>query len=98
MNRLFSSRFGVELDGRFDGSVSSVLGSKQKGEITQGLAAHSSRSFAFGDSEGDIGMLELVDEAICIKPTPELRSHAMEQGWTIIDDPHQPLEVISFSD
>lgn len=43
-------------------------------------------NFAFGDSENDIGMLEKVQNPICINPTDELLKHAKEEGWLVVSD------------
>lgn len=93
MYRAFGSRFAVENDGTFAGNVLSVLGSSQKGTLTKELIKDVSYSAAFGDSEGDIGMLELVDQAVCISPTDRLRTHAVQHGWEIVTDPDAPLDI-----
>src|SRR5690606_29099878 len=41
-------------------------------------------SYAVGDSNGDVGMLELVDNPIAINPTLELYEKAINNGWTIV--------------
>ena len=41
-------------------------------------------SYAVGDSNGDVGMLELVDHPIAINPTHELYEKAVEKGWPIV--------------
>lgn len=40
-------------------------------------------SYAVGDSNGDVGMLELVDHPIAFNPTAELYEKAVAHGWTI---------------
>lgn len=40
-------------------------------------------SYAIGDSNGDVGMLELVDHPIAFNPTHELLEKALTNGWTI---------------
>ena len=40
-------------------------------------------SYAVGDSNGDVGMLGLVDHPIAFNPTAELYEKAVAQGWTI---------------
>ncbi len=96
MTEAHSSQFGVESDGTFAGNVVSALGSSEKGRIALQLVGCRSGSLGFGDSEGDIGMLELVDSAICIRPTDGLRSHALMNGWTVIDNPEQPDVALHF--
>jgi HAD superfamily hydrolase (TIGR01490 family) len=41
-------------------------------------------SIAVGDSNGDVGMLSLVDHPIAFNPTFELYSKATEEGWDIV--------------
>lgn len=41
-------------------------------------------SYAVGDSNGDVGMLSIVDHPIAINPTQELYDVATEHGWTIV--------------
>lgn len=97
MSDCYSSRFVID-SGIFTGEVKDrdILNSDQKGDITKDLISGTDQSFAFGDSEGDIGMLELVDNPYCIKPTATLRAHALTQNWPIIEDPSQPLTQVKF--
>lgn len=41
-------------------------------------------SVAVGDSNGDTGMLKLVDRPIAFNPTAELYEHAVGHGWTVV--------------
>ncbi len=41
-------------------------------------------SVAVGDSEGDIGMLELASTPIAFNPSEELLQMAMERGWRVV--------------
>lgn len=41
-------------------------------------------SYAVGDSNGDAGMLAMVDHAIAFNPTYELYEKALQNGWTIV--------------
>lgn len=41
-------------------------------------------SYAVGDSDGDISMLELVTNPIAFNPNDELRDIAMRRGWPIV--------------
>ncbi len=40
-------------------------------------------SYAVGDSNGDVGMLHMVDYPIAFNPTAELYEKAVDNGWTI---------------
>jgi len=41
-------------------------------------------SIGVGDTEGDISLLELVDEPICFNPNSNLYKHALRQGWKTV--------------
>ena len=41
-------------------------------------------SYAVGDSNGDSGMLALVDNPIAFNPTTELLDKAMQNGWKVV--------------
>lgn len=41
-------------------------------------------SYAVGDSNGDSGMLEIVDNPIAFNPTKELLEKALEHGWKVV--------------
>ncbi|MEX0652377.1 MAG: HAD family phosphatase [Candidatus Paceibacterota bacterium] len=41
-------------------------------------------SIGVGDTEGDIPLLELVEEPICFNPNSMLYTHAKRQGWKVI--------------
>ena len=80
-----------------DGYISSEYGVVQDvftGVVTKSLAHRSAKlealqsydvSYAFGDSEGDIDMLEQADRSFCISPTPGLRDVAEARHWLTYD-------------
>ncbi len=41
-------------------------------------------SLAVGDTEGDIPLLESVDEAVCFNPNQALYTHAKRVGWEVV--------------
>ena len=41
-------------------------------------------SVGVGDTEGDIALLELVEQPICFNPNAELYRHAQRQGWPVV--------------
>jgi HAD superfamily hydrolase (TIGR01490 family) len=41
-------------------------------------------SLAVGDTESDIGMLELVESPICFNPNAALYKHAKRRGWKVV--------------
>lgn len=73
-------------DGVFTGDISSSLAKKgDKGDAIKVLMQNhlKEQSFAFGDSDSDIEMLEGVEYPICVNPNDELTRTAMERGWQI---------------
>lgn len=90
----FSTIFEVR-DGVFTGNVSSTLATredkgKKKKEIMQNHGKE--QSFAFGDSDNDIEMLEGVEYPICVNPNDKLTKTATERGWQI----RRPDEIIIY--
>ena len=73
-------------DGRLLGTKDVSVG--RKAELVQELVRKHATSFkdsiAVGDSEGDIGMLELVDRPIVMNPSYGLLETAMRNGWEIV--------------
>ena len=51
-------------------------------------------SIAVGDSENDIGMLELVEHPVCISPSEELKKYASSQNW-IMTNPNQATKIFN---
>ncbi len=82
----FSSKFQI-INDKFTGKVSNIMNSEYKSLAINKLRKNI--KYAFGDSEGDIEMLDQVQNpkgAYCINPTPQLRNMAVEKGWNIIED------------
>jgi len=80
-----TSKLGVR-NGIFTGEVKTFLAKREEKQkaIKQLLKAYDvNGSFAFGDSEGDIEILNSVENAICINPTAGLKKTAKERGWVI---------------
>lgn len=55
-------------------------------------------SVAVGDSNGDTGMLALVEHPIAFNPTHELFEKAVENGWTIILERKNMIYTLQQSD
>jgi HAD superfamily phosphoserine phosphatase-like hydrolase len=71
----------------FTGNISKSLAKKEekRDAIEDLFCAYSYKdSLAFGDSEGDIGMLNKVAYAFCINATEGLREAALSKGWYIV--------------
>jgi HAD superfamily hydrolase (TIGR01490 family) len=73
-------------NGRFTGKVMSHLGQKHKvlNELATKHGAVFEGSVAVGDSEGDVSMLEAVENPIAFNPTKKLFLYAKEKGWKIV--------------
>lgn len=72
-------------DEYFTGHIVKTHTGKDK-VITRIVAEHNltlEGSYAVGDSNGDTGMLSMVDHPIAFNPTYELYEKALEHGWTI---------------
>ncbi len=99
----FSTQLGKDTDGKYTGEVVLALGSSQKASRVKRKIAHTQMNrtvYAFGDSEGDIGMLDLANpagNAFCINPDDELRAHAQANAMTIVDEPNIARSLLSTS-
>jgi HAD superfamily hydrolase (TIGR01490 family) len=73
-------------NGRYLGTKALSLGKKP--ELLQKLiekhGASSAGSLGVGDSEGDIDMLEIVEQPIALNPTKQLFQLASAKGWKIV--------------
>lgn len=85
----FDDYVGVEQERagrRFTGIKSRVFAKKHR-LLQHMIEKHGliyTDSIGVGDSEGDISMLELVEQPIAFNPTRELFAHATKQGWKIV--------------
>lgn len=89
-----STTFEIK-DGLFTGKIASSLAKREdKGNKIKQLMQTRlhEESVAFGDSDGDIEMLEGVEYPICVNPNDELRKTATEKNWTI----KKPEEVVPY--
>ena len=74
-------------DGHFTGEMDVVLRTRKPDKIRELMSVHHAvlaNSIAVGDSEGDIPMLEMVEQPIAFNPTKELFEHARAAGWQIV--------------
>ncbi len=73
-------------NGFFTGTSSGITG--KKGELLQQMVNKHGLGFdgsiAVGDSEGDIAMLELVENPIAFNPTAGLLSEAQKRQWKVV--------------
>lgn len=73
-------------NGHFTGKMDLSLGKKPE-RLRELIDKHNSSlvgSIAVGDSEGDIAMLEMVEQPIAFNPSKKLFEHAKQEGWSII--------------
>lgn len=93
----FAARYGFDVciasqyqrvDGRYTGEKSRYVPGHKDTIIGEYLAAHPEvglvDSIAIGDSDGDIGMLQMVEQPIAFNPSEELLAVATDQNWKIV--------------
>lgn len=90
IDKAFSTIFEVQ-NGVFNGKIENSLAASE--DKTNVLESYSI-VLAFGDSEGDVAMLEKAKHAFCISPTPGLRRAAEQNNWQIYND-NEDERVIS---
>lgn len=87
------------IDGIFTGNVATALASRhdKHNAIRATMQNYQKQnSFAFGDSEGDIEILKVVEHAICINASDGLKVEAYKHGWRIVEpnDIHELVKSI----
>jgi HAD superfamily phosphoserine phosphatase-like hydrolase len=90
-----STELEVE-DGLFTGDIGKSLAKREgkKDAVEHILRAYPYRgSLAFGDSEGDMDMLNEVEYAFCINATEGLSDLAQRKGWHIVT-PSSVIETV----
>ncbi|HXH26943.1 MAG TPA: HAD-IB family phosphatase, partial [Candidatus Acidoferrum sp.] len=88
IDQTISTFFAVE-QGVFTGKISQRLAyeAEKVVAVRQALPHFKRRgSFAFGDSEGDAGILGMAEHAICINPSRGLRLLAKKNQWLIANN------------
>lgn len=76
----------VRSDGKFTGETKRTWGVKHQ-TLARLITHHdvaAKDSIGIGDSEGDISMLEMVEQPIAFNPSKKLFQHARAQGWKIV--------------
>ncbi|HMH31072.1 MAG TPA: HAD family phosphatase [Methylomirabilota bacterium] len=73
-------------DGKFTGEINLSLGKKPAllKRLVEKHGADFAGSVGVGDSEGDIGMLDLVEKPIALNPSKLLFEHASKKQWQIV--------------
>ena len=77
-----------EEDGRFTGELTTVpLIGEEKAKAVRGYADQHEisleESYAYGDSQSDLPMLECVGNPVVVNPGKALRQKALESGWEL---------------
>ena len=74
------------INGIFTGQKQLTVGRKSEllAELIKKHHASPKKSFAVGDSEGDIAMLEIVDQPIAFDPNRALKEFAIKNQWPIV--------------
>jgi len=78
-------------DGRYTGKIAGTL-AMGEGKVValrdfvadKGFEIDWENSFAYGDSRGDIDLLQTVGNPVAVYPDKVLKALAMERGWSII--------------
>lgn len=82
-----SSSFSIK-EGVFTGEVETFLATRDEKVRALGTLVSNYNldgSIGFGDSEGDIEMLRLVRNRVCISPTSGLLQVALQENWRVVD-------------
>jgi len=74
----------------------------KKSELLKNLIskhnASYTQSMAIGDTEGDIAMLEMVEQPIAFNPSKKFFQHAQQQGWKVIVERKNMIYELEASD
>ncbi len=73
-------------DGKFTGERQ-VAGHDKKSALNNLIVKHKlslANSYAVGDSQSDIAMMEMVEHPIAFNPNRQLYEHARQAGWPIV--------------
>jgi len=89
----FQHFFGTEYEvkkGIYTGKVTNLDSARDKEKVLmeflrkKNIKADLKKSFAVGDTESDIQVLELVGRPVAFNPNRELGDHARKKGWQVI--------------
>lgn len=72
-------------EGVLTGKVESSLVDSKGEKVTDLLKNFQGQTMAFGDSDSDIEMLNLVKIPVCVNPIDNLKKVAEEKGWLVVD-------------
>ena len=88
-DKVYGRIYEIGPQDRFTGVVSDVHLIENKATIVRRVFERhpeltSERSLAVGDTEGDISLLEAVEQPICFNPNQILYTHAKRHGWPVV--------------
>ena len=86
-DKIYGTELGLDQNGKFTGKVLHVPGEYKKELLVRYVSSQrlSLRgSIGVGDTEGDIGILELVDHPIAFNPNTKLATAAKKNKWTVV--------------
>lgn len=86
-DKLYGSEFGVDEKGRYTKNILHVPSRYKKEVITRYVSSHSlslRNSIGIGDTESDVGFLELVSKPIAFNPNTKLAEVARRKNWTVV--------------
>ncbi|MFZ2509479.1 MAG: HAD-IB family hydrolase [Gordonia sp. (in: high G+C Gram-positive bacteria)] len=88
------------IDGHYSGEIKFYCYGEAKADVMRELADERGYNltdcYAYSDSATDIPMLALAGHPAAVNPDKTLRSHAVDQGWEILDFPN-PAPLVDWS-
>ncbi|MDO8408133.1 MAG: HAD-IB family phosphatase, partial [bacterium] len=87
-DKVYGTFYATGASGNFTGTIEDEDLIKNKAAVLtravrrEGLTFE--QSFAVGDSESDIGMLDMVETPIAFNPNSHLYTHAKRRGWKVV--------------
>lgn len=86
-DKLYGWEFGLDLDGRYTNVVLHAPPQYKKELIVRYVKSHDLSlrgSIGVGDTDADVGFLELVDHPICFNPNSVLAKIAKKNDWPVV--------------
>ena len=86
-DKLYGWEFGIDEKGRYTGKILHAPSQYKKELIVRYLASHKlslKKSIGVGDTESDIGFLDLVERPIAFNPNASLARVARKNDWTVV--------------
>ncbi len=86
-DKLYGWEFGLDERGRYTGTILHTPSLYKKELILRFLESHGlalNRSIGVGDTESDIGFLDLVETPIAFNPNRSLAAVAKKKNWTVV--------------